>query len=127
MADDKAPAKAPPPPSKSEDKPAERAPTGGLTEEMADELQALGVNPQLDNRTGRGRPQRWESHAKPQQFPGPEAGHVAEHGQRYKETPPGPPTGDPLGMYSGGPHGRGDRDGPHSADPDGNPDTRNNV
>ncbi len=150
MADDKTPAKAPTPsPSnKTDDKAAaDKAPekeatgaaldvermgpaTGGVTEDMADELAALGVNPQLDNRTGRDRPTTAEAKAKPQQFPGPEVGHFAEHAEKYGPALAeafGSAEGDPVGMHAGGPHGRGDRDGPSGADPEGNPDTRTNV
>ena len=133
MADDKTPAKAPTPAPKPATGAAldtERmgGATGGVTEEMADELAALGINPQLDNRTGRDRPTRAGTKAKPQQFPGPETGHFAEHAEKYgTPTSPGSAGTEPIGMHSGGPHGRGDENGPHNADPDGNPDDRTNV
>ena len=146
MADDKASAKAPSPsPTRAEDKPADKAPTGaaadvaargaasgGVTEAMAAEFEEHGIIPALDNRTGRERPSRREFRAKPQQFPGPEVGHFAEHAEKaggaFDEEFGAPADGGPMpGMHSGGPHGRADRSGASNAAPDGYPDARANA
>ncbi len=87
--------------------------TGGSTAAAADEYAALGVNPRLDNRLGRQRPQAAGFAPKPQQFPGPEVGHFEEHkeamGAEFDELF-GRATDDPRGMHAPGPHGRGDDD-----------------
>lgn len=98
--------------------------TGGVTDAMAEEYAAAGVNPALDNRIGDQRPQAGAFAAKPQQFPGPEVGHFAEH-----EEEVGPAfraefeTADDkaMGMHARGPHGRGEDRRVHDAGPDGNP------
>jgi len=84
----------------------------GTTPEAAAELEALGVDPRLDNRTGDQRPQA-PGPLKPQQFAGPEVGHFAEHAEdnsaEFEEaTARGP--GEPVGMRSTGQLGRGDED-----------------
>lgn len=98
--------------------------TGGTSEAQAEEYAALGVNPALDNRTGDQRPQASGLAPKPQQYPGPEVGHFEEHAEQYGDQfreAFGVGEVDSLGMHSGGPHGRGDRFGPSSAGPDGEP------
>lgn len=82
--------------------------TGGTTEAQQDEYAARGVNPALDNRTGRQAPRH--RGPKPQQFPGPEVGHIAEHaavnGDAFRDAF-GEPDGDEVGAKSEGPHGLG--------------------
>lgn len=84
--------------------------TGGTTEAQADEYEALGVNPSLDNRTGDQRPILAKG-VKPQQIDGPEVGHFAEHAERFAEEAKNVlsavPEGEVVGMKSEGPHGRG--------------------
>lgn len=86
--------------------------TGGTTQAAADQYAALGVNPRLDNRLGRQRPQGAAFAPKPQQFPGPEVGHFEEHneamGEQFREM--FVDEADPRGMNSPGPHGRGETD-----------------
>lgn len=86
--------------------------TGGSTPRAAEEYAALDVNPRLDNRLGRQRPQAQGFAPKPQQFPGPTVGEFAEHEERYGEEyrEMFVPANDPRGMHSPGPHGRGDDD-----------------
>jgi hypothetical protein len=83
----------------------------GVTEAAADELEALEVDPRLDNRTGDQRPPA-PGLLKPQQFDGPEVGHFAEHaeqvgGEFAEVTGSG---GEVRGMRSPGRLGRGDPD-----------------
>jgi hypothetical protein len=59
--------------------------TGGTTEAGAEQYDKLGVNPRLDNRLGDQRPPLEEYPAKPQQVPGPEVGHFAEHAEQQRE------------------------------------------
>jgi len=84
----------------------------GTTPEAAAELEALGVDPRLDNRTGDQRPTA-PGPLKPQQFPGPEVGHFAEHaeevGGEFTEAT-ARAVGEPVGMRSTGALGRGDDD-----------------
>jgi hypothetical protein len=85
----------------------------GTTRSQAEELARLGVNPRLDNRTGGQRPSLAVWPAKPQQVPGPEVGHFAEHDQRLRSKHPkwfDKPTPEPAGMRSQGPHGLGEPD-----------------
>jgi len=100
------------------------AKTGGTTEAQSEEYAALGVNPALDNRTGDQRPRAAGFAPKPQQFPGPEVGHFAEHadevGPVFEETF-GVEDDAAAGMHSRGPHGRGDDRRVHDAGPDGEP------
>ena len=87
--------------------------TGGTTQAAADEYAALGVNPRLDNRLGRGRPLAEGFAPKPQQFPGPEVGHFEEHAEENREAFEaafGSGNLEPRGMQSLGPHGRGEDD-----------------
>lgn len=82
------------------------------TPEAAAELEALGVDPRLDNRTGDQRPQV-AGPLKAQQFDGPEVGHFGEHADEHREEfaeATGGPTPDPLGMRAVGRHGRGEDD-----------------
>lgn len=98
--------------------------TGGTTEAQAEEYAAAGVNPALDNRTGRQRPGARGLAPKPQQFPGPEVGHFAEHEAEYGgafNEAFGEDDDDAVGMHSRGPHGRGDDRRVHDAGPDGEP------
>lgn len=82
----------------------------GVTEAAGQELDALGVDPRLDNRTGDQRPTA-NPVPKAQQFDGPEVGHFGEHADgvraEFEEAVSGP-TGEPLGMRSLGQHGRGE-------------------
>jgi hypothetical protein len=98
--------------------------TGGTTEAQQEEYAALGINPALDNRTGRQRPGARGFAAKPQQFPGPEVGHFAEHAEEYGgafDAEFGLDDDEAVGMHSRGPHGRGDDRRVHDAGPDGEP------
>lgn len=92
---------------------------GGTTEEMAGELDALGVDVRLDNRTGNQRPVL-PPYLKPQQVPGPEVGHFGEHddefASEFEDTVTGPP-GEPVGMRSTGAHGRGGEDAVDESQP----------
>lgn len=98
--------------------------SGGVGERQQEEYASAGINPALDNRTGDQRPTKRGFAAKPQQYPGPEVGHFAEHADglrgEFEEAFGG---GDEPAerAHTGGPHGRGDRDGPSYAGPDGNP------
>jgi hypothetical protein len=82
-----------------------------VTEQAAAELDALEVDPRLDNRTGDQRPPA-PGPLKPQQFDGPEVGHFAEHaeqvGDEFAELTG--TVGDVRGMRSPGRLGRGDPD-----------------
>lgn len=83
----------------------------------ADELEALGVNPQLDNRTGRQRPVMPDA-IKPQQVHGGYPGDP-ETAEDESEDPPSKDitsAGDPLGFRAVGPHSRGEQSGPSSED-----------
>jgi len=71
----------------------------GITPAMKSELDALGVDPRLDNRTGDQRPQEVAWPAKPQQV---------DSGDKPKEI--GKPTGKALGSESKGPHGLGEKE-----------------
>lgn len=87
---------------------------GGVTEAQAEELDRLGVNPALDNRTGNQRPRKVEWPAKPQQVPGSvEVGHFEEHAEKTRHLAEkfGPGDGEVLGMRSEGRHGLGDDEG----------------
>lgn len=87
--------------------------TGGTTDEMAAELDSLGVDARLDNRVGRHRP-TVSPHLKPQQYPGPEVGHFAEHDAANREEflavtgQSEEVAGSPLGMRATGQLGRGE-------------------
>lgn len=84
--------------------------TGGTTEAQQDEYGTLGVNPALDNRTGDQRPYVAEYPAKPQQIPGPEVGHFAEHAEKHRALADKfARKDDALGMRSPGRHGLGDK------------------
>lgn len=104
-ADDKPKAEEKPvekPAEKSEAKPAKKssgddAVLSGVTPSMQKELDELGVNPKLDNRTGDQRPKEVDFPAKPQQID-PEDDSPEEFGKK---------TGKPLGSHSEGPHGLG--------------------
>lgn len=90
--------------------------TGGTTEAMAAEFDALGVDARLDNRVGDQRPQR-SPFLKPQQVDGPEVGHFAEHAEAHAEeyaelTGVDAVQGDAVGMRSEGDLGRGPDVGP---------------
>lgn len=107
----------------------------GTTPAQETELSELATNPALDNRTGDQRPQNvgvtpqqvdgpevasetnvsgaQNTALKPQQIPGPEVGEFAEHDERIRKEHPEwftseKDTGEPLGMRSEGPHGRGE-------------------
>jgi len=103
------------------------AKTGINTDAAQAEYAAAGQNPALDNRLGDQRPGARGFKAKPQQFPGPEVGHFAEHAEQYgdafrKEFDVDDDAGDER--LGGGPHGReprGDGTGPSSAGADGEP------
>lgn len=86
----------------------------GTTSAQAEELAKLGVNPRLDNRTGDQRPIADEWPAKPQQIPGPEVGHFAEHASKLRDKHPewfaDAAAEPPAGMRSEGPHGLGPED-----------------
>lgn len=82
------------------------------TPEAAAELEALGVDPRLDNRTGDQRPTA-PGPLKPQQFAGPEVGHFGEHADDNRaefEEATRHDVGEPVGMRSSGALGRGDDD-----------------
>lgn len=84
--------------------------TGGTTTAAAEEYARLDVDPRLDNRLGRQRPQASAFAPKPQQFSGPVVGHLQEHeerhGERYRELF-GAGDDEARGMEAPGPHGRG--------------------
>lgn len=88
-----------------------RRATQNLTGAMRDAYREAGVHPALDNRMGDQRPSVHGQAPKPQQVPGPELGHFAEHeaevGPAYREAF-GLDEGDAVGAKSLGPHGRGD-------------------
>lgn len=87
-----------------------RRATQGLTEALADEYAAAGVNPALDNRIGDQRPSARGMRVTPQQFPGPEVGHFAEHeaelGDAFRAEFEADGEAAPVAK-STGPHGRG--------------------
>lgn len=90
--------------------------TGGTTAAQVSEYEALGVNPQLDNRTGDQRPRKVEWPAKPQQIPGAEVGHFQEHAEKYRALADKfKDNGEPLGSRSLGAHGLGEDDDKLSA------------
>ena len=98
--------------------------TASNTEAQQEEYAASGQNPALDNRTGNQRPGKSGWAPKPQQFPGPEVGHFAEHAEKYgaefaKEFGGGDDDAEVGSTY--GPHGRGDEGDTSSAGADGNP------
>jgi hypothetical protein len=87
--------------------------TGGTTTAAQEEYERLGVNPRLDNRLGDQRPPLEEYPAKPQQVPGPEVGHFAEHAEEFEELNSkftGGKDVDRLGgLRTEGRHGLGER------------------
>lgn len=89
------------------------ATTGGTTTAAQEEYERLGVNPRLDNRLGDQRPPLEEYPAKPQQVPGPEVGHFAEHAEEFAELNSkftGEKDVERLGgLRTEGRHGLGDR------------------
>jgi hypothetical protein len=88
------------------------ATAGTATENAAAEYEELGVDVRLDNRLGDQRP-HLNPVLKPQQIDGPEVGHFGEHADEMREEfqeALGGPAGDPVGMRSLGPLGRGEDD-----------------
>lgn len=88
--------------------------TGGTTTAQQAEFKKLGVNPALDNRTGDQRPVL-SPRLKPQQVPGPEVGHFAEHHEEYGDLAAearGTVEGEVMGMKATGPLGRNEETNP---------------
>ena len=94
--------------------------TGGTTTAQQAEFKKLGVNPALDNRTGDQRPVL-ATKLKPQQIPGPEVGHFAEHAEEYGDRAADTCVaveGEVLGMKATGPMGRNEETNPGDVDYD---------
>jgi hypothetical protein len=86
---------------------------GPNTRAQETEFDRLGIDPQLDNRVGHQRP-HLDERVKPQQIHGGLPGDETDF-----EDPPSKDAvkgGEPLGMRSEGPHGRGPQAGPSSED-----------
>jgi hypothetical protein len=81
----------------------------GATKAQYEELSALGVNPQLDNRTGDQRP-TLPTELLPQQVDGPEVGGLAVDASELADKARPSRKGDfkVLGNSSAGPLGRGE-------------------